>query len=506
MKDNKIMNFFSDLGRSLMMPIAALAACGIVLGLTAALTKPQVLAAVPFIASGVPYFIITTLKSVSNIVFTLMPVLFSISIAMGMAKEDKGVAAFAGFLGYYAFLVASKATIATGVMDFSALKISNILGVDTVDMGATAGIIAGLVTQALHNKFHKIQFPAAIAFYGGKRFVALVVIVTMSGIGLVMPFIWEPISMGINGFGNLIHSAGAFGVFIFGFLERLLIPTGLHHVLNSIFRTTPLGGVYQGVEGCLNVFLQFVDKVPLADLREYTQFLGQGKMPFMMFGLPAAALAIYQSSPAEKKNKVKALMIAGVAASFVSGITEPLEFSFLFVAPALFVFHAIMGGLSFMLMSVLGVIVGNTGGGVIDFFIWGVFQPGSNWYWIVVVGLVFAPIYYFVFKWYLTKNNLSVDVSEDEAEDNSGLTLDEKMQKTAVTIIEGLGGFDNITAVNNCISRLRVDVKDMSLVNEDLLKKTGSMGFVKPSATHIQVIYGPKVEGIADAVRAVMKY
>lgn len=506
MKDNKIMNFFSDLGRSLMMPIAALAACGIVLGLTAALTKPQVLAAVPFIASGVPYFIITTLKSVSNIVFTLMPVLFSISIAMGMAKEDKGVAAFAGFLGYYAFLVASKATIATGVMDFSALKISNILGVDTVDMGATAGIIAGLVTQALHNKFHKIQFPAAIAFYGGKRFVALVVIVTMSGIGLVMPFIWEPISMGINGFGNLIHSAGAFGVFIFGFLERLLIPTGLHHVLNSIFRTTPLGGVYQGVEGCLNVFLQFVDKVPLADLREYTQFLGQGKMPFMMFGLPAAALAIYQSSPAEKKDKVKALMIAGVAASFVSGITEPLEFSFLFVAPALFVFHAIMGGLSFMLMSVLGVIVGNTGGGVIDFFIWGVFQPGSNWYWIVVVGLVFAPIYYFVFKWYLTKNNLSVDVSEDEAEDNSGLTLDEKMQKTAVTIIEGLGGFDNITAVNNCISRLRVDVKDMSLVNEDLLKKTGSMGFVKPSATHIQVIYGPKVEGIADAVRAVMKY
>ena len=506
MKDNKIMNFFSDLGRSLMMPIAALAACGIVLGLTAALTKPQVLAAVPFIVSGVPYFIITTLKSVSNIVFTLMPVLFSISIAMGMAKEDKGVAAFAGFLGYYAFLVASKATIATGVMDFSALRIAATLGVETVDMGATAGIISGLVTQALHNKFHKIQFPAAIAFYGGKRFVALIVIVTMSGIGLVMPFIWEPISMGINAFGNLIHAAGAFGVFIFGFLERLLIPTGLHHVLNSIFRTTPLGGVYQGVEGCLNIFLQFVDKVPLADLKDYTVFLGQGKMPFMMFGLPAAALAIYQTTPADKKDKVKALMIAGVAASFVSGITEPLEFSFLFVAPALFVFHAIMGGLSFMLMSVLGVIVGNTGGGVIDFFIWGVFQPGSNWYWIVVVGLIFAPIYYLVFKWYLTKKNLSVDVAEGDDEGNSDLTIDEKMQKTAATIIEGLGGFDNITAVNNCISRLRVDVKDMSLVNEDLLKKTGSMGFVKPSNTHIQVIYGPKVEGIADAVRAVMKY
>ena len=228
-----------------------------VLGLTAALTKPQVLAAVPFIASGVPYFIITTLKSVSNIVFTLLPVLFSISIAMGMAKEDKDVAAFAGFLGYYAFLVASKCTIATGVMDFSVLKISNILGVETVDMGATAGILAGLVTQVLHNKYHKVQFPAAIAFYGGKRFVALVVIVTMSFIGLLMPFIWEPISVGINGLGNVIHAAGAFGVFVFGFLERLLIPTGLHHVLNSIFRTTPLGGVYNGVEGCLNMDINY---------------------------------------------------------------------------------------------------------------------------------------------------------------------------------------------------------------------------------------------------------
>lgn len=312
--------------------------------------------------------------------------------------------------------------------------------------------------------------------------------------------------MCINGLGSIIHAAGAFGVFLFGFLERLLIPTGLHHVLNSLFRTTPLGGVYNGVEGCLNIFLQFVDKVPLAELKQFTQFLGQGKMPFMMFGLPAAALAIYQTSPAEKKGKVKALMIAGVAASFVSGITEPLEFSFMFVAPALFVFHAVMGGISFMLMSVLGVIVGNTGGGVIDFFIWGVFQPGSNWYWIVIVGLVFMPIYYFVFKWYLTKKNISIDVADEDGDEGGTLTVDEKMQKIAATIIEGLGGFDNIVTVNNCISRLRVDVKDMSAVNEELLKKTGSMGFVKPSATHIQVIYGPKVEAIADAVRSVMKY
>lgn len=398
---SKIMKFFSDLGRSLMMPVAALAACGIILGITSALLKTQVQDAVPFLTASVPLFIITTLNKVSGIVFTLLPVLFAISIAFGLAKEDKGVAAFAGFIGYYTFLVASSCMISTGIMDFSAMKISNILGVDTVDMGALAGIMAGLVTAKLHNKYHKVQFPAAIAFYGGKRFVALVVLVSMTVIGLVMPLIWAPISVGIDGLGRIIRSSGAFGVFIFGTLERLLIPTGLHHVLNSLFRTTAIGGTYHGVEGCLNIFLQFLDQAPLSDMKPYTQFLGQGKMPYMLFGLPAAALAIYRTTPQDKKAKVKALMIAGVAACFVSGITEPLEFSFMFIAPALFVFHAIMGGISFMLMSLLGVIVGNTGGGFIDFLLWGVFQPGSHWYWVIVVGIPYAFIYYFVFKWYL---------------------------------------------------------------------------------------------------------
>ena len=458
-------------------------------------------------SSGIPYFIVYTLNRVSNIVFTLLPVLFSISIAMGLAKEDKEVAAFAGFLGYYAFLVASQRTIQSGFMDFSALNIANTLGIETVNMGALGGIISGLVTAWLHNKYHKISFPAAIAFYGGKRFVALIVIMSMAVIGLLIPLIWEPISVGINALGTLIDAAGAFGVFIFGTLERLLIPTGLHHVLNSLFRTTPLGGVYDGVEGCLNVFLQYVDRVPLSELQPFTRFLGQGKMPFMMFGLPAAALAIYHTSPAEKKGRVKALMIAGVAASFVSGITEPLEFSFMFIAPALFLFHSIMGGISFMLMSVLDVIIGNTGGGIIDFFIWGVFQPGSNWHWVIVVGIAYAFAYYFVFKWYLTRKNISIDVSEDDdSSADSSFSMDEKQRQTAALVIEGLGGFENVMTVNNCISRLRVDVKDMSLIKEDILKKTGSMGIVKPSETHIHIIYGPKVQSIADAVREVMKY
>lgn len=507
MKRNRVMDFFSALGRSLLMPIAALAACGIVLGLTSALMKAQVQAAAPFLQQEVLFFIISTVNKMSGVVFTLIPVLFAISIAFGLAREEKEIAAFAGFIGYYTFLVASGCMINAGFMDFSALKISSILGVETLDMGAVAGIITGIVTAALHNRYHKVTFPVAIAFYGGKRFVAIVVILVMGLVGLVSPIVWEPVSMAINGMGGMISATGLAGVFGYGLLERLLIPTGLHHVLNGIFRTTAIGGVFEGVEGCLNIFLQFIDKVDIKELGQYTIFLGQGKMPMMMFGLPAAALAIYRTSPKEKKGRVKALMIAGVAASIVSGITEPLEFSFMFIAPVLFLFHAVMGGLSFLLMAALDVIIGNTGGGLIDFLIWGVFQPGSNWYWVIIVGPFFSVAYYFVFKWYLTRKNLSIDVS-DEEEDNGGkeVTLEEKQREQAAKIIEGLGGFENIGVVNNCLTRLRVDIKDMALVNEDMLKKTGAMGFIKSSENHIQVVYGPKVERIASNVRAVLKF
>ena len=500
------MDFFSALGRSLLMPIAALAACGIFLGLSSALMKAQVQEAVPFLSQTYIYFIIYTINKVSGVVFTLIPVLFAISIAFGMVKQEKEIAAFAGFIGYYTFLVASAAMINSGFMDFSALRIANILGVETMDMGAVAGISIGLITASLHNKYHKITFPVAISFYGGKRFVALAVMLASTVFGLIAPFIWEPVSIAINSLGDVISAAGIFGVFGYGFLERLLIPTGLHHVLNGIFRTTAIGGVYEGVEGCLNIFLQFVDQVDLSELAPYTIFLGQGKMPMMMFGLPAAALAIYRTSPEEKKPKVKALMIAGVAASVVSGITEPLEFAFMFVAPQLFLFHAVMGGISFASMAALDVIIGNTGGGLIDYFIWGVFQPGSHWYWVIVVGIPFMFIYYFVFKTYLAKKNISIDVADDDGDDlDTGLSMDDKQKARSYRIIEGLGGFDNIVEVNNCLTRLRVDLVDPSKVQEDLLKKTGASGFVRPSEKHIQVIYGPKVEGIAPNVRECLK-
>lgn len=507
-KKGKIMDFFSTMGRSLMLPIAALAAAGLIMGLTAALTKDQVQSALPFLSSGGVLYVLNTIKTITSKIFGLIPVMFAVCLSLGLAKKDKEIAAFAGFIGYYTLLVSASLIINSGSFDFSSLKSANILGIEnTIEMGAMAGILAGMIVGTLHNRFYKVEFPIAIAFYGGKRFVAIVVIVAMGILGQVIPFIWLPVSVAINALGTWIGSIGHFGIFIFGFLERLLIPTGLHHILNSIFRTTPVGGVYDGVEGALNIFYQFFDSVDISVLRSFTAYLGQGKMPFMMFGLPAAALAIYRSSPKDKKTKVKALMIAGVAACFVSGITEPLEFAFMFIAPVLFLFHAVMGGISFGLMSLLGVGIGNTGGGVIDFIIYGVMVPGSKWYMVILVGIFMAAAYYFVFKWYFTKKNLSIDVNEDFMEEGRDTSENPKgVSSITAVIIDGLGGFENIVEVNNCLTRLRVDIKDMSLVKEELLKTTGAMGVVRPSDQHVQVIYGPKVEQIANKVKEALNY
>ena len=505
MNKQKIMDFFSSLGRSLMMPIATLAVAGLLLGLSAALSKPQVQNLLPFLKAEGVLYIINLTKTLTGAIFGLIPVLFAISIALGLAKKDKEIAAFAGFVGYYSFLISASFIIKSKIFNFESLRMANILGIgNTIEMGAFAGILTGIVVACLHNRYYNVEFPTAIAFYGGKRFVAIIVMIVMSILGQVVPFIWIPISDAINSFGRAIAEAGHLGIFVFGFLERALIPTGLHHILNSIFRTTPIGGVYNGVEGCLNIFLQFFDKVDISELRQYTSFLGQGKMPIMIFGLPAAAYAIYKTTPAEKKNQVKALMVAGVATSIVSGITELLEFSFMFVAPTLFLFHSLMAGLSFGFMSLLGAGIGNTGGGIIDMIIYGVIQPGSRWWLILILGPILSAIYYFVFKTYFEKKNLTIDVNnsiDEEPAEKTGETVSDTIEK----IIKALGGKENVVEVNNCYSRLRVDLKDIDNVDENLLKTTGSMGIVKLSKTHIQIIYGAKVENIANKVRKALE-
>ncbi|ONI47931.1 PTS trehalose transporter subunit IIBC [Candidatus Epulonipiscium fishelsonii] len=483
-----------------MVPIATIAAVGILYGFTAALSRPQVQALLPFLENEYIYYVLFLIREISGQVFGLIPVLFAISISFGLAKREKEIAAMAGFVTYYVMLFSASYMLKSGLFEFGNVGLGNVLGISgTIEMGAVGGMVAGILASKLHNKYYNISLPVAIAFFGGKRFVSIAVIVCGTILGQILPFIWMPISSLINAIGMAIAGAGNFGVFIYGMLERLLVPTGLHHILNGIFRTTAAGGVYEGVEGVWNIFFQFFGTVDIEVLKPFTAFMAQGKIPFMVFGLPAAALGIYHATPKDKRKAVGPLLIAGALASFTTGITEPIEFSFLFIAPFLFVMHSILVGISFFLMAILEVGIGNTQGGIIDLFVYGFLVPNSNWTYTVYVGIGYAIIYYTMFRWYFKKNGLVVEASEeDEIEEKS--SGNQKSQ----TILQGLGGRDNIVEINNCFTRLRVDVKDVNKIDEALLKTTGSIGINKTSQTHVQIIYGPKVDVIASDLKTII--
>ncbi len=502
------MNYLSKLGQSLMLPIAALSAVGLLLGIMSALTKDAVIAAVPAFAPQAPVgFVFATVKLVANAVYAQIPVLFVVCLALGLAKKDKEITAFAGFVGYYTFIAAGAAMVKSGLFDFSSLDTATVLGIEGVpNMSAFGGIFVGCLTAAVHDRFIDTKLPVAISFYGGKRSVAIVEFVVMLALGIISPFIWLPLSIAIMALGTAIANLGNFGIFLFGLAERGLIPTGLYHIINQLFRTTSIGGVLDGTEGCLNIFYQYVDTMGTAALSDYTRYLAEGKFAFMLFGLPAAALAVYRSTPESKRDGVKALVVAGAVTAFVSGITEPIEFSFLFVAPVLYAFHSVMVGLSFTLVHMLGVSIGGTGSGIIDFFIWGVLQPGSRWYMVIPLGITYFFVYYFVFYKYLTAKHITIDALDDQAEVADKAEIAEGAMTPQLTyIVEGLGGVDNIVNINNCVTRLRVDVKDIPLLDEDMLKKSGGMGVRKMSDTHVHVIYGPAVENIATRLHAALK-
>lgn len=495
----RVMQYLQKFARSLMLPIALLAAVGILFGFTAALSRPQLKEMLPFLNGGVVAHVLFLIRTLSIQVFGLIPVLFAISIALGLAEKEKGIAALAGFVCYYVLMGSSGYMVASDYITFSDSALGSALGINGVpEMGAVGGMVAGIMTAYLHNKYYNIELPVAIAFFGGKRFVAIAVIAAGAIAGQIIPFIWLPVSNGIQAVGLGIARLGVLGTFLYGFLERLLIPTGLHHLINGIFRTTAVGGELNGTVGVWNIFFEYFGKVDISEMKEYTRFLAQGKIPYMVFGLPAAALAMYKTAPESKKKATEALLIAGVLACATTGITEPLEFTFLFIAPALFVFHSVMAGVSFMLMELLNVGIGNTQGGIIDLLVYGVLVPGSNWYFTVMVGLAYAGIYYFAFKYYFVRKGITIDVGGEEVEgEKTTATKDDKL----AAIINGLGGDQNIVSVDNCFTRLRLEVNDSTNINESALKSTGAAGVKVISKTQVQVIYGPKVNIIANGVK-----
>ncbi|MGC1070011.1 PTS transporter subunit EIIC [Pantoea agglomerans] len=511
-------------GKALMMPISVIAAAGIFLGLAAAMQNPAVTGDA-FAQMQVPQLIIGFIRKVAGALFANLPVFFAVASAIGLAKAEKPTAAFAAVIGYIVMNVGISATLAAkgitaatttpaalqqaGMDQTSAMMTSaeyiNMLGVFTYNMSVLGGVIAGLVTVALHNRFYTQQLPTAISFFGGRRFVPIVTVVCLPLIGVLLALIWPTIGDGIAWIGQMIGKSGQYGAFLLGAFERILIPTGLHHILNETVRFTPIGGMAvvdgQTVVGALNIFnasLTHPGSIPDETLRTATQFLAQGKIPVMMFGLPAAALAIYHTARPEHKQRVKALVMAGALTSFTTGITEPLEFCFIFVSPVLYLLHAFLTGLSFMLMSMLHLMIGNVQGGVIDLVVFGMLGGAkTHWWWTLALGVIYAPIYYYTFRLVITRMNVETPGRESEDEKPQQVAADERTQ----VIISGLGGQANIEDVDCCFTRLRVRVKEMNQVVDQTLMSTGANGVNRVSEHDIQVIYGPQVEKIANEVK-----
>jgi PTS system maltose and glucose-specific IIC component len=509
-KKTSLGGFFQSLGKTFMLPVSLLAAMGLLLGIGSGFTASSTIARLPFLGWEPLQVLFRFMSMVGSFAFSNLAVMFAIAIPMGLARQEKGVAAFAGFVGY--MLMNMGASFMLGItgaftVDPEAMREAGqkvLLGIHTIDTGILGAIIIGVIVGSLHNRYYTIQLHDAFAFFGGARFVPIITAVVASLIGLVVPVIWPLFSMLIRGIGFVIQKSGVFAPFIFFTGERFFLPFGLQHILVAFIRFTEMGGTQvingDSVSGALNIFYREIAE-GVAVSPEATRFLSQGKMPAFLFGLPAAALAMYRSAYTANRPMVKGLLLSGVVACMVGGITEPIEFLFLFIAPALFVFHALMTGLGAMVVALLGVTIGNTDGNILDLLIFGVLQGlSTKWYMVLLVGPFWFAAYYFVFSWAIKKWDLKTPGRDAPiaSSGNNDTTADTpapaaSKNYVAAKFIEALGGKDNFVSVDNCITRLRLVLKDTGVVNEEALKANGAVGVVKVDATDIQVIIGPQV-------------
>lgn len=522
MKD-KIFGVLQRVGRSFMLPIALLPVAGLLLGIGSSFTNATTIETYhlgKFIyEGGVLYTILDIMSKTGSAVFDNLALLFAMGVAIGMAKKEKEVAALSGAIAYIVMNTTISALITAkgGVEAMAENSTTSVLGITTLQMSVFGGIIVGLGVAALHNKFYKTELPQVLSFFGGTRFVPIVSTVTYLIVGIIMFYLWPVVQLGISKLGVLVLNSGYAGTWIYGILERALIPFGLHHVFYMPFWQTELGGsmMIDGnmVAGAQNIFFaELASKSTEVFSVSATRFMA-GKFPFMIFGLPAAAFAMYKTARPEKKKVVGSLLLSAALTSMITGITEPLEFTFLFVAPLMYAVHCVLAGLSYMLMHILNVGVGMTfSGGLIDMTLFGILQGNSktHWIWIVVVGLIYAVVYYFVFYFMITKMNLKTpgrepddvepklyrrsDVNEAKAAKAKGA---DKRASDVVSamILKGLGGKDNLSDVDCCATRLRVTVNDASKVMDDMLKASGASGVIH-KGNGVQVIYGPKVSVI----------
>ena len=519
MKD-KIFGVLQRVGRSFMLPIALLPVAGLLLGIGSSFTNETMLETyglTGLIHQGtVLYTVLDIMNQCGSAVFNNLALLFAMGVAIGMAKKEKEVAALSGAIAYLVMNTAISAMInaAGGVEAMAPNTTTTMLGITTLQMGVFGGIIVGLGVAALHNRFYKIQLPQVLSFFGGTRFVPIVSTAVYLLVGIGMFYAWPVVQTGIGMLGNLVISSGYAGTFIYGLIERALIPFGLHHVFYMPFWQTAVGGsaVIDGVtvQGAQNIFFaELASKSTTEFSVDATRFM-TGKFVFMIFGLPGAALAMYRTARPQKRKVVAGLLLSAALTSMLTGITEPLEFTFLFIAPVMYAVHCVYAGLAYMLMHILDVCVGMTfSGGLIDLTLFGIMQGNdkTHWLWIVAVGAVYFVLYYFTFSIMIRKMDLKTPGRESDAEEPKLYNRADFKEKTGVgpdgtpapghdtvsaVILRGLGGKTNVTDVDCCATRLRITVADPAKVSDGLLKQSGASGVVH-KGNGIQVIYGPQV-------------
>ena len=536
----KIFGVLQRVGRSFMLPIAVLPVAGLLLGIGSSFTNETTIATYGLqgiLGNGtVLHALLMIMSKAGNVIFDNLPIIFAVGVAIGMAKAEKEVAALSAMISFFVMhasinavlLLAGKVladgTIAPDVLDGT---IASVCGIQTLQMGVFGGILVGLGVAALHNRFYKIELPNALSFFGGSRFVPIISTVTYVGIGILMYFIWPAVQNGIFALGGLVTGTGYFGTLIFGIIKRALIPFGLHHVFYMPFWQTAVGGTMMVdgnlIQGGQNIFFAQLASSDVTHFSADATRYFSGEFIFMIFGLPGAALAMYRCAKPEKKKAAGGLLLSAALACMFTGITEPIEFSFLFVAPMLFAVQVILAGSAYMVAHILNIAVGLTfSGGLLDLVIFGVLQGNAktSWLRIIPAGIVYFLLYYVLFSFLIKKFDLKTPGREDDDEETklytkadvnarrteakegeSGSQAENSKDSRSAAIAMGMGGRNNITSVDCCATRLRCSIADSSLVDEKLLKSTGAVGVIV-KGQGIQIIYGPQVTVIKSELEA----
>ncbi len=520
MKD-RMLNVLQRVGRSFMLPIAILPVAGLLLGIGESLSNPNMIAAYGLqwlLGEGTFFYMIfKVMSNAGNIVFTNLPLIFAMGVALGMAKKEKEVAVLASAISFFIMhtSIATMLELTDMAGSLPEGSVTSVTGITSLQMGMFGGVLVGLGTAALHNRFYKIQLPRILSFFGGTRFVPIICSIVYLLVGILMFYIWPVLQEGIYMLGDIVQRSGYYGTFLYGVIERALIPFGLHHVFYLPFWQTAVGGTMEiagvSVQGAQNIFFaQLADPNTVRFSVEATRFMS-GKFPLMMFGLPGAALAMYHCALPKKQKIAGGRLISAALTSMLTGITEPLEYTFLFAAPLLYVIHCVLAGCAFMLMHMLQVGVGLTfSGGLIDLFLFGILQGNAktNWIMIVVVGVFYFIIYYVLFTFLIKRFDFKTLGRESESQEikvserlavvektDEGQQIEKKdsdADALSSLICAGLGGKDNIISLDCCATRLHVAMKDPMQMDDILLQASGAAGIYKKSRG-LQIIYGPRV-------------